>query len=250
MTIGIIGLGMVGKAVEIGFARCPVHVSDPKYNKITVEQVCKYNPEAIFVCVPTPSDDSQYSILTGVLDQIQNCGYKGVIAVKSTILPKYIENRENVVYNPEFLSRATANKDFVNPPMLVIGGKRADDLLAIYSKYSDIDTPHVIITDIRTACLAKYAMNSFYALKITYMNSLYEIAEKLKVDWPNMVEIFEKQPWMGTHHFQVPGPDGDRGFGGPCLPKDTEAFAAEYGIDLLRLALDLNSIYRGTTNGN
>jgi len=244
MSIGIIGYGMVGKAVEIGFSRCPVHVSDPEYNDVTVEQVCAKNPEAIFVCVPTPTDETNFAILTGVLDQIHNCRYKGVVAVKSTVLPQYLQGRDNVVYNPEFLSRATANKDFVNPPMLILGGRRADDLLTVYSKYSEVDTPHVVITDINTASLAKYAMNSFYALKITYMNNLYDVAKQLKVDWPNVVDIFKKQPWMGTHHFEVPGPDGERGFGGPCLPKDTEAFADAFHIELLKQVLKMNDEFR------
>jgi UDPglucose 6-dehydrogenase len=244
MSIGIIGYGMVGKAVEFGFQGCQKYISDPEINDITVEQICAENPEAIFVCVPTPTDGTNFEILTGVLDQIQNCGYKGVTVVKSTVLPQHLQGRDNVVYNPEFLSRATSFQDFIRPPMLILGGKRADDLLAVYSKYSLIDTPNVIITDINTAAFAKYAMNSFYALKITYMNSLYDVATKLKIDWPNVVDIFKKQPWMGTHHFEVPGPDGDRGFGGPCLPKDTEAFADAFQIDLLKQVLKMNDEFR------
>jgi UDP-glucose 6-dehydrogenase len=51
---------------------------------------------------------------------------------------------------------------------------------------------------------------------------------------------------MGTHHFAVPGPDGERGFGGPCLPKDTKALVDEYDIKLLSKTLELNEEYRSS----
>jgi UDPglucose 6-dehydrogenase len=193
----------------------------------------------IFVCVPTPTDDSNYKTLKDVLDRIKSAGYKNILVVKSTVLPHHLDQYD-VVYNPEFLSRATAEQDFVKPPLVLIGGDRAQDLLEIYKKYSIVDLSNVVLTDVKTAALAKYTMNSFYALKITYMNNIFDIANSLGVDYNQVVNILSKQPWMGTHHFQVPGPDGERGFGGPCLPKDTEAFAREYPFPLLDLVLEIN----------
>lgn len=245
LGVGIIGYGMVGRAVDYGLQHAIKIISDPaveEYKNRTTVDVCGANPDAIFVCVPTDTDD--FGLLIDVLDTIDDCEYTGLVVVKSTALPHVFKDRPNVVYWPEFLSRATSYLDFIKPPMVLIGGKRADDLVALLGKTCIIETPHVVITDINTACLAKYAMNSFYALKLTYMNSLYDVANKLKVDWPNLVDIFKKQPWMGTHHFDVPGPDGYRGFGGPCLPKDTEAFADAYNIELLKTVLNLNEMYR------
>jgi len=118
--IGIIGYGMVGKAVEFGFSKTQVICSDPEYNDISVEDICKQAPDAIFVCVPTPTNDTNYSILTSVLDRIESTGYIGIVVVKSTILPDYLVPY-NIVYNPEFLSRATANTDFTDPPFVLIG---------------------------------------------------------------------------------------------------------------------------------
>ena len=130
--IGLIGYGMVGKAVEAGFSKIKVIYSDPQYNTVTVEDICKLNPSAIFVCVPTPTDDTDYSTLRDVLDKIKELRYSGLTVVKSTVLPKYL-NDYDVLYNPEFLSRATANEDFINPPMLIIGGQpsKAEQLLEI-----------------------------------------------------------------------------------------------------------------------
>jgi len=242
--IGIIGYGIVGKAVNYGFSKTQVIYSDPKYNNITINDICRSNPEAIFVCVPTPTDNTNYSLLKNILLEIKSFNYIGLVVIKSTILPKYLLNFD-IVYNPEFLSRATANTDFVNPPFVLIGGDRAQELLDLYKKYSIVDTSNVFLTDIKTASLAKYSMNAFYALKITYLNSIYDIANDLGIEYNNLVPIFKSQPWMGSHHFQVPGPDGKRGFGGPCLPKDTQALVKEYDILLLETVLKLNNTYRG-----
>lgn len=241
--IGIIGYGMVGKAVANGFSKTTVLLSDPAYNDLTIEYMVGKNPDAIFVCVPTPTDDTNYSILRGVLQRIKDANYTGITVVKSTVLPQYIEEF-NVVFNPEFLSRATAMDDFINPPMVIIGGERAAELLRIYRKYSHVNTSKTFLTDIKTACLTKYMMNSFYATKITFMNQMYDVAEQMGVDFAEVGNMLNQHPWMGSHHSQVPGPDGERGFGGPCLPKDTEALIKEYDIEILKSVMSLNTKYR------
>jgi UDPglucose 6-dehydrogenase len=241
--IGIIGYGMVGKAVEHGFSKTTCIISDPKYNTTTIKEVVDANPVAIFVCVPTPTDGSNYAILKRVLTEVKSANYTGITVVKSTILPHYLEVFD-VVYNPEFLSRATSLQDFVNPPMLLIGGRRANELLDIYKQYSTVDLNKVFITDIPTASMVKYTMNSFYALKVTFMNQMFDVAQDIGVDWDNAAMILAEHPWMGSHHFQVPGPDGKRGFGGPCLPKDTEAMVNNYDISILQEVLKLNKKYR------
>lgn len=243
--IGIIGYGFVGKAVAYGFPNAQQIISDPAYNATTVREVVNENPEAIFVCLPTPTDDSNYSILKGVLDQIKSLDYKGLTVVKSTILPRHLEGYD-VLLNPEFLSRNTANEDFVNPPFVLIGGdkEKANLLYMIYAKYSIVTLDKVIITDLKTASLAKYTFNSFYATKITFMNQLYDVCQKEDVDYNELKKIMHHNPWIANQHIDVPGWEG-RGFSGPCLPKDTAALAKEYDLDLLTKVLDLNTIYRG-----
>jgi nucleotide sugar dehydrogenase len=238
--IGIIGYGMVGKAIEFGFPNTTHIISDPIYNDITVSDVCKKNPDAIFVAVPTPSDDSNYSILKEILREISDLEYRGLTVVKSTILPHHLIPYD-VIYNPEFLSRATSFDDFVNPPMVIIGGERAEELLSLYNKYSTVNTDKHYITSIEVASMCKYMMNSFYAMKITFMNEMFDVVGD---DWDEIVDILSSHPWMGTHHFAVPGPDGERGFGGPCLPKDTKALVDEYDIKILDKVMELNNGYR------
>lgn len=241
--IGIIGYGIVGKAVEFGFSKTKSVYSDPEYNSTSIKDICELNPLAIFVCVPTPTDDTNYSTLKLVLDTIKASSYIGLVVVKSTILPGYLEDYD-IVYNPEFLSRATSNNDFVNPPILVIGGRRRDELLDLYTQYSTVKADKTFMVDVKTASLIKYIMNTFYAVKITYMNEMYDIAQQLGIDWNAVAMVLTNHPWMGSHHFQVPGPDGSRGFGGPCLPKDSEALAKAFDIKLLNTVLELNKYYR------
>jgi len=243
--IGIIGYGMVGKALANGFPNCPHIISDPKYNAITINNVCQSGAEAIFVCVPTPTDGTEYALLKSVLTQIKDSGYSGIVAVKSTILAKHLEGFD-VVFNPEFLSRKTANEDFVRPVMLIFGGNldKTKKLQDIYDRYSIVETEHVFHTDIKTATLVKYSFNTYYAMKVTYMNALYDVAEEVGIDYSELINIIKVNPWMGTHHFNVPGPDGKRGFGGPCLPKDTAALAQEFNVEILHKVLELNKKYR------
>ena len=86
------------------------------------------------------------------------------------------------------------------------------------------------------------------------MNAIFDVAKEMKIDYNGLIKILAKHPWMGTHHFEVPGPDGKRGFGGPCFPKDVKAFTEKYNIKLLDEVLKLNLEYRekeiGDKNGS
>lgn len=243
--IGIIGYGFVGKAVQKGFSQTENIVSDPAYNSITINDVCRADPDVIFVCLPTPSDDTNYSILKNALQEIKDCNYAGLTVVKSTILPHHLDGFD-VILNPEFLSRATADNDFINPPFVLFGGttEQCKQLHNIYEKYSIVDLKNVKYTDIKTASLAKYTFNSFYATKLIYMNAIYDITQKIGVEFEELKDVLKMWPWMmGVSHLDVPGHEG-RGFSGPCLPKDTAALAKEYDIELLHKVLELNTIYR------
>ena len=76
------------------------------------------------------------------------------------------------------------------------------------------------------------------------MNTIYETSEQCDVNYNTVVEACKYQPWMGSHHFDVPGPDGKYGFGGPCLPKDIDTFNKMYDNKLLKLVQTLNKSQR------
>ena len=240
--IGIIGYGFVGKAVANAFVHTEHVISDPAYNDVTTEDVVAANPEAIFVCLPTPTDDTNYALLKQVLDQLK--GYKGITVVKSTILPHHLEGYD-VVLNPEFLSRGTANEDFISPPFVLFGGEQdqMDALYDIYSKYSLVDMSKVFLTDIKTASLYKYIVNSFYATKVTFMNQVYDVCKQVDVDYNEIKNMMIWNPWIANQHIDVPGHEG-RGFAGPCLPKDTQALADAFDVEILKKVLEINDKYR------
>jgi UDPglucose 6-dehydrogenase len=243
--IGIIGYGTVGKTVYDAFNKAERVVYDPlKFPDNKFDDVKK--SEVIFVCVPTPTDDNEYKDLTETLDQLKD--YRGIVVVKSTILPKYLEGY-NVVYNPEFLSRTTHYSDFVRPEYIVLGGNidKCKYVYKMYRKYSEVkvDEDRVFYTDIETASLVKYMMNTFFATKVTFMNQMFDVSEEMGANWKQATNILKNHPWMGTGHYQVPGHEG-RGFAGPCLPKDTSAISLEYDIPLLEKVLELNASYRST----
>lgn len=245
--IGILGYGFVGKAVDKGFSKVDKIISDPLYNDISIQDMVSEDPEAIIVCLPTPTVDSEIdtTILINSLDIILKLEYNGLIVIKSTVLPSSIEGYD-VVCVPEFLSRATAYHDFINPEVLIIGGSDSKRIrtLNMFKEYSDININKVHLTDIKTACLLKYTMNTFNALKITYLNEIYKVCEIEGIEYSEVSSVLAQVPRMGKGLFDVPGPDGKYGFGGPCLPKDAECFANTYNIDLIKTMLEVNSLLR------
>jgi UDP-glucose 6-dehydrogenase len=67
-----------------------------------------------------------------------------------------------------------------------------------------------------------------------------EVCKSEGIGYDALANLLGHQPWMGSHHFMVPGPDGEKGFGGPCLPKDTSAFMHHYDIKTLKAAMEVN----------
>jgi UDPglucose 6-dehydrogenase len=81
-------------------------------------------------------------------------------------------------------------------------------------------------TDIVTASMVKYCINSFLATKVTFMNEMYDVLKAARgTDWNTFSKIIQTDPRMGKTHMQVPGHDGQRGYAGSCFPKDTNALA-------------------------
>jgi UDP-glucose 6-dehydrogenase len=85
------------------------------------------------------------------------------------------------------------------------------------------ETMPVIKTNYETAELIKYMNNCFFATKVSFLNEMYQIADKCGADWDMAVEGFVRDGRVGHSHMNVPGPDGKFGFGGSCFPKDIQA---------------------------
>ena len=234
MKIGIVGYGFVGKAVDYGFKRdIEKIIIDPKLDT-SISNLKYHNPEFIFICVPTPmnSDGNQdSSIIEQVLAEINKEFSESVVIVKSTVLPSIIEklskSHKHFVYNPEFLREKTANEDFVNADSLILGGE-PDDLKRVaelYNNHSDCKIVEIHETDVISASLVKYSINTFLASKVIFFNQLYDIYKALTPDikWDEFITMINSDKRIGESHMDVPGHDGRLGFGGACFPKDTAA---------------------------
>ena len=237
MKLGIVGHGFVGSAVDQGFTRdCRKFIVDPKRNSNSIRDLIEFDPGAIFVAVPTPQSstgEADVSTLSTVLSQL-NCGRDYLVIIKSTV-PAYrlTEFKDaysdiKIVYNPEFLTEKNYIEDFRNPAMHVFGGERTDteQLEALYRGHSVCGECPVYHTDLVTASMVKYCINSFLATKVTFMNEMYDVLKAAGgADWREFIKIISQDTRIGTSHLRVPGNDGSRGYAGSCFPKDTAALA-------------------------
>lgn len=194
----------------------------------------------IFIAVGTPprgdgSADMKY--VEKVADEIARniTGYK-VIVMKSTvpvgtgarireIVSKRLKEKVDfdVVSNPEFLREGAAVEDFMRPNRVVLGADSHQAVAILRDLYSPlylIETP-IVLTNIETAELIKYASNSFLATKISFINEIANLCEKLGADVHMVAKGMGLDRRIGPK-FLHPGP----GFGGSCLPKDTRALLA------------------------
>lgn len=246
LKLGIVGHGFVGKATDWGFnKRITKFIVDPLLNN-SVRDLKDFEPEIIFICVPTPmSDDGSQdsSIIEEVVrDLIVYCP-NAIKVVKSTVLPSLLGELHKLdsklVYNPEFLREKHANLDFVNSDMIIFGGDRniSTKVSNAYLRHSRCKTKEHIFTDLKTASLIKYSINTFLASKVIFFNELHSVYEKLEVNdsWETVINIISRDKRIGDSHMNVPGHDGKRGFGGACFPKDSLAlikFAKNLNVDL------------------
>ena len=258
--IGIIGLGFVGSAIEssLEYSTKLVIMDPSKGRNATYEDLIECS--GIFVCVPTPQDDDgtcDTSILGGILRSLHSRGYTGVIISKCTAPPNWYKAMNilytNLVHVPEFLTAANAGIDYENGKFAFIGGRipayvREAERIIRMSQRS-LETVFHCTAD--EAAMAKYAINSFIATKVVFMNELEALCSKTGIDYNTVAHMITKDQRIGSSHMQVPGPDGAYGFGGPCLPKDVNAllrYAEKTGtiMNVLDAAVKKNTLLRLT----
>jgi len=260
-TIGIIGNGFVGNAVASFFKAREFDVrvfdSNPRKTECEAHHAC--GADFVFVCVPTPTLDGVQN-LDAVEDALARIETDPLVVIKSTCLPGTCRRLAagfpnlRIVYNPEFLSARTAVKDFAQPESVVMGGptEHVHALFDLLEPAYGNQTPwprKIVGGTWEDAELIKYARNTFYALKVAHWNEMFTLCEKLGVDFDKMKAGVLAGGWVSPMHCDVPGHDGQRGFGGACLPKDTQALvtrAGELGVELniLRAALLSNERVR------
>jgi len=246
LKLGIVGHGFVGKATDWGFnKRVSKFIVDPLINT-RISDLKDFDPGIVFICVPTPMGDDgnqNSAIIEEVIKELIIHCPNSVKVVKSTVLPSVLDELlkldPKLIYNPEFLREKHANSDFVNSDMIIFGGNRntSTKVSNAYLNHSRCKTKEHIFTDLKTASLIKYAINTFLASKVVFFNELHSIYEKLDVadNWESIVNVISRDKRIGDSHMDVPGHDGKKGFGGACFPKDSVAlikFATSIGVNL------------------
>ena len=244
--IGIIGRGFVGSAVEFGFspntgcdAEVRVYDKDPSKSLHSLEETVNES-DIIFLSVPTPSNKDGSMNLDIVRQALQdisdvNTVSDNVVLLRSTVIPGTTRKLDsefknvNLIFNPEFLTERSAKFDFINQPRFILGC--GDEVMDRYrsEQVADLfrdrfgESIPVIETNYETAELIKYMNNCYFATKVSFLNEMYQIADKCGVDWDTAVDGFVRDGRVGHSHMNVPGPDGKFGFGGSCFPKDIQA---------------------------
>ncbi|OGX15711.1 MAG: UDP-glucose 6-dehydrogenase [Omnitrophica WOR_2 bacterium RBG_13_41_10] len=212
--------------------------------------------EVIFIAVGTPSLDNGEADLMGIENVARNIainmqGYR-LIVEKSTVpvetgqwvkhtIHSYIKHniKFDVASNPEFLREGQAINDFMHPDRIVIGveSKKAKDILT--SLYKPLNAP-MVVTDINSAELIKHASNSFLAAKISFINAVARICDKVGADVVEVAQGMGLDKRIGRAFLNA-----GIGYGGSCFPKDLDAFIhisekLGYDFSLLKAARGIN----------
>jgi len=242
-SIVIGGSGMVGHSTMFSLG-IGDHIS--KHSR-SVEDSELTNFKYIFICLPTPTTEGKQD-LTLIEDYIKMIAldYKdNVIIIRSTVLPgtcKMLTEKYKVkiAHVPEFLTESTWEQDATWPDIIVVGADDEalrDEVAGIFK--SRFKGAEYFLTDTVTSETIKYAINSFYALKVVYANELFDYAVDKGANYETIKKALYARKFVGKNHFDI-WHKGGRGGGGKCLLKDLDAFANETTSDLLLTANRIN----------
>jgi len=252
-SISVIGLGAVGSATAIGFAKLGHSVVGVDIIKSKIDKINKLKNKKLkatldlerpilysdisFICVETPTNKKGDINLTAlkkvckdIANIIKNKEYH-IIVIRSTIFPGSFEILKmilekgsgkkcgedfGVVLNPEFLKEKTALEDFLKPSFIVVGANDKKIGKEVMGYYEGIRAKKFIVNE-NIAQMIKYVNNSFHALKVSYTNEIVAICKKANVDSQKLMGLFceDTQLNISTYYFK-PG----KAYGGRCLPKD------------------------------
>jgi len=245
LTIGIMGVGMVGGALKQYFEKKgkivgkDLFLYDPLKGFDSIEETNK--ADVIFICVPTPYlKDGKGFDLSYIEDAFSKIKGEKVVVIKSTALPgttqkfqdKYPHHK--VLFSPEFLTELTAEQDMNYPDRQIIGATEqslnvAKDIMMLLPL-----APYEKIMPSTEAELVKYFGNNWFAVKVSFANQMYDVCQRLNVDYDQVKEAASADKRIGPSHLTTPH-KGYFGYGGKCIPKDIRAFiqfGETLGIDL------------------
>jgi len=262
-NIGVIGMGFLGSALVHGFMlHANIKIYD-KYNNIydTLEDTVN-SSEYIFIGVPTPMHEDGTQDLSNMDDAVKSvidvAKERKTIVLRSTIIPGTTRNysekypKHDFCFCPEFLTERQSKLDFINTARIIIGHEPGTNLAAKELKklYRTrfTHTP-IYLTTWEAAEVVKYMANCFFAVKVSFLNEMYDVAKHIGVSYEEIRDMWLADQRIGNSHTDVPGHDRCRGYGGKCFPKDVQAFikwAEENNltVDMCKAANDVNERIR------
>jgi len=279
MKVGIVGTGYVGLVTgtcfaELGHDVTCLDVVMEKVNKINkgitpiyepgLEELLKKNirekrlfatsnygdlkdAEIIFICVgtpPKPTGESDLSYVRRAAEQIKETNPDAIVVVKSTVPPgtTLSLNLKNPAMNPEFLKEGVAVEDFMKPDRLVVGALKKENAEKVLKLYEKLKVPQdrQIVTDPTTAELIKYASNAFLAAKISFINEMANICERIGADVKVVAKGMGLDSRIGERFLNA-----GAGWGGSCFGKDVKAIMhtaieANYEPKILESVIEVN----------
>ncbi len=243
LKIGFIGQGFIGKNMADDFVERGYNVVRYSLDKEYIgnrEMIA--DCEVVFIAVPTPTTAAGFdsSALEAVLPLV---GVGKIAVIKSTILPGLTRRLQEmfphivIIHSPEFLRERHAFDDTRNPPRTILGLPEQNE---VYLAASDLvmsvlpPSPYKLVCQSEEAEIIKYGGNTFLALKVIYMNLIYDLATEVGADYRVIADAMAADSRIGSSHMQVVDSSGHegavvgRGAGGHCFPKDLAALREIY----------------------
>lgn len=243
------------------------NVENGRLSFTTNVEVAVHFGEVQFIAVGTPPDEDGSADLQYVTEAARNIGRfmtsEKVIVDKSTVpigtgdkvkaavaeelKKRNVDIHYSVVSNPEFLKEGAAVEDFMRPDRIVIGTEDSKAIEVMKQVYAPFQRNHerLVVTNLRSAELIKYAANSMLATRISFMNELANLAEIVGADIEMVRQGIGSDPRIG-YHFLYPG----CGYGGSCFPKDVKALiktakdVAGFDLKLLKAVEEVNDLQK------
>lgn len=260
MKIGIIGYGYVGKATSIFVSRQDTLIAyDIQPEKANPPGTTIYDvaqADIVFISVPTPMGIDGFcnlGMVESVVEELRQVQCAVPIICRSTVPPGTC-SRLGIHFMPEFLTEANWQQDFRETKEWIVGWNQATESGALLKPLLSELLSHaregdkILSADIQWISTAeaetvKYLRNSFLATKVAFFNEIEEFCQAKQIDFETVRRVGVADSRIGESHSKVPGPDGLRGFGGSCFPKDLSSLCTTIesaGIDALLLRTVLN----------
>jgi UDPglucose 6-dehydrogenase len=208
--------------------------------------------DAIIICVSTPRGSHGGCHMDNVYCIVEDMPsvpilIKSTISIEGWDMLKHVFPHTSITFSPEFLRAATALEDFRNNDTILLGGGDTGFWADIF--ITAMGQINISVAKPKELILAKYARNSFLALKVAYFNQINDLCKSLGVDYEQVRQYTIIDNRIGESHTTI---TDERGFGGHCFPKDTKAFTVtadktKANLTILEQAINYNNEVRKDT---